>query len=118
MELSNINLTINSTMSPPVVNNTLPPLVDYSVRVIFLLIHVLYVIILLLNKELQLISLIPMHHTNIIGLLTGIHYCIWIAWTHPIFLNQALNNFLCSLSEEFWAMSKYARCYSILGRLI
>lgn len=61
-----------------------------------------------------MISLIHMHHTNFIGLLTAVHYCVWIAWITPSTGNATINNIVCSISEAFWAVTKFARSYSIL----
>ena len=112
------NFSWNSTTTAK--NETLeivqiPDFLDYACRVLCLVVHAAYFVIVLSCKDLRKISLIHMHHTNLIGLLTAIHYCIWIAWTEPSTGNEQLNDILCSISEAFWALSKFARCYSILN---
>jgi hypothetical protein len=87
---------------------------DYAARVFCLTTHVIYLLILLLNKELHECSMIQKHHTNLIGLLIGLHYCAWIGSNSPNTGNQAVNNILCYLCEVLWAISKYARGYSVL----
>lgn len=111
----NYMVSVNQTIDVKKAVETVPPVVDYSVRVVFLLVHIMYIVIVLLNKDLQRRSLVQMHHTNIIGLITGIHYCIWIAWVYPNTTSPFLDNLICRLSEALWATCKYARCYSILG---
>lgn len=109
----NISNVSNATKTPSFVVE-LPPQLDYSFRIIFLTVHSAYFIIVIFCSQLRKLSLIHMHHTNMIGLLTGIHYCIWIAWTAPNTGNPVLNLVLCRISETFWALSKFARCFSIL----
>jgi hypothetical protein len=87
---------------------------DYATRVFCLLTHLAYLLILLLNKELHERSMVQKHHTNLIGLLIGLHYCAWIGSSLPNTGNQALDVILCIISEFFWATSKYARGYSVL----
>lgn len=87
---------------------------DNITRVLLLVSHILYFIIVFLFKEFQKISYFHMTHTNLIGVLTGIHYCIWINKVLPTFEDQNLNDVLCSISEACWAIFKYARAYSIL----
>lgn len=93
---------------------SLPKEVDYSMRVIALLFHIFYFSIVFVFKELQNISFIQMHHTNLIGFITTIHYTSWIKSNAPEFNDENLNNFFCSLSEATWALTKHARAYSIL----
>lgn len=92
----------------------MPPWVDYSFRILFLVVHLAYFLVVAVFRDLQKISLIHMHHTNLIGLLSGIHYCIWIAWGQPATGNPIADDILCHISEIFWSTSKTARCYSIL----
>jgi hypothetical protein len=112
LNISEIGNTTNTIDSHVV--QMIPTVIDYTFRAICFIIHLIYFLAVLCYKELQLMSLLQMHHTNMIGLLTGLHYSIWIAWTAPATGNKILDNILCSLSEAFWAISKYARCYSIL----
>lgn len=112
VNISDIVNTTNTVDSHVI--QMIPPVIDYTFRAICFIIHLIYFLTVLCYKELQLMSLLQMHHTNVIGLLTGLHYSIWIAWTAPNTGNKILDNILCSLSEAFWAISKYARCYSIL----
>lgn len=102
----------NSSTSTLIIQ--LPPWTDYSFRIVFLLVHLAYFLVVGLFRELQKISLIHVHHTNLIGLLTGMHYCIWIAWSRPVTGDALADSILCHISEAFWALSKVARCYSIL----
>lgn len=106
----------NSSFSNTTVNLVvqLPPILDYSFRVVFLVIHAIYFVIVAIFPSLQKMSLIHVHHTNLIGLLNGIHYCIWISWNQPNTGNPAVDSFLCTFAETFWALSKFARCFSIL----
>lgn len=107
------NSSLNETLVAQKVEQ-MPPVVDYSFRGLCFVIHAIYFLIVLFTKELQKISLIHMHHTNLIGLLTGFHYSIWIAWVQPATPYPELNVVLCTISDAFWAIIKYARCYSIL----
>lgn len=106
------NSSLNETLVAQKVEQ-MPPVVDYSFRGLCFVIHAIYFLIVLFTKELQKISLIHMHHTNLIGLLTGFHYSIWIAWVQPATPYPELNVVLCTISDAFWAIIKYARCYSI-----
>ena len=92
----------------------IPPAFDYSARVFCLVIHSIYFIIVAISRDLKKMSLIHVHHVNFIGLLSSIHYCIWIAWSQPSTGNELINSVLCSISETVWALCKFARCYAIL----
>lgn len=108
------NLTNNSNGGQSSTIIQLPPWTDYSFRIIFLTVHLAYFLVVAVFRDLQKLSLIHVHHTNLIGLLTGVHYCIWIAWSRPATGDSVVDNILCHISEAFWALSKVARCYSIL----
>lgn len=108
------NTSSTTETSPTNWKIQLPPALDYTFRVIFFLVHLFYFVLVALIPSLRKISLVHMHHTNLIGLLTGLHYCIWIAWTAPSTPDPVLNTVLCELAEVFWALSKFARCFSIL----
>ena len=72
--------------------------IDNIFRVLLLATHLFYFVIVLLFREYQKISFINMHHTNVIGLLTGLHYCLWINKETIAFENQTLDNILLSLA--------------------
>lgn len=108
---SNLNST-NSSVTPNIfgfMND-----IDNASRMILLATHTLYLFIVIFFKEFQKVSYFNMTHINIIGFLTGIHYCLWINKKFPTFDDIKLNEILCSVSEVVWAVFKYARAYSIL----
>ena len=86
--------------------------IDNMTRGIMLTVHVIYFVAVSIFKDFQSIAYFNINHINLIGLLTGIHYCIWINST--IFYNQIISYSFCSISEATWAILKFARTYSIL----
>lgn len=101
---------VNRTIIPV---QQMPVFIDYSARAFCLFVHSVYFILVLSQQELRKLSLIHMHHTNILGLITGLTYCIWIPWTLPNTGNKQLDSILCSFSELLWALIKFTRSYSI-----
>ena len=87
---------------------------DTALRIIGLLIHVFYLIIVLLVKELQKRSLIYIHQVNLYGFLFMFQYVCYISSNVPTFPDPWTNDALCTLSEITWATTKYFRSYSIL----
>lgn len=87
---------------------------DITMRIVNLLSQLLYFGVVVFLKDLQCLPQIPMHHTNAIGLINAVHYCFWIMADEPKFSRQFLNDVLCTMSETLWAITKYARAYSIL----
>lgn len=106
------NWTNQSSNDASILNDAFST-IDNIFRVLLLATHLFYFVIVLLFREYQKISFINMHHTNVIGLLTGLHYCLWINKETIAFENQTLDNILCNISEASWAILKYARAYSI-----
>lgn len=87
---------------------------DNISRCILLGSHVFYFVLVLILKEFQNVSYFNVHHINLIGLFTGIHYCVWINKYSPFFINIDIIHTWCTLAEACWAILKYARTYSIL----
>ncbi|RNA35411.1 hypothetical protein BpHYR1_037189 [Brachionus plicatilis] len=87
---------------------------DMALRMANLLAQIFYFVAVIFLKDLQCLPQVPMHHTNAIGLINAIHYCFWIQADEPNFSSTFLNDFFCTLSEVLWAVTKYARAYSIL----
>lgn len=109
--MENLSFKLNDT---DLTVHSIPAFIDYTARALCLFIHIGYFFIVAFSKDLKKIPLIPMHHTNLIGLLTAIHYCIWITWNEPDTGNNTINNVLCHTSETFWALTKFSRSFSIL----
>jgi hypothetical protein len=109
-----INGSNKSSPSAGIIQQQIPPIIDAGFRVFDVLAHAIYFAFLIFYKELRTIPMFSMNHINMIGLLTGIHYCIWIPWNSPSTGNAQINALLCTISEVFWALSKFARGYAIL----
>ncbi|CAF0729871.1 unnamed protein product [Brachionus calyciflorus] len=107
------NITLNSSNITENFEFSLTNL-DYIVRFLNLFAQLFYVIAIVYLKDLQALPLVPMHHTNLIGLINAIHYCLWIISNQPDLRNDTLNEIFCSVSEATWGITKYARAYSIL----
>jgi hypothetical protein len=107
---SNISLSVNNSSSIEEIS----PLFDYATRVVCLVTHAVYLLVLIFNKELHEQSMIQKHHTNLIGLFIGVIYCAWIGSNSPNTGNQTMDAIVCAMSETLWPISKYARAYSLL----
>lgn len=107
------NLSINLTLFGHVHEPALDAL-DITLRMANLMAQIFYFVAVFFLKDLQCLPQVPMHHTNAIGLINAIHYCFWIEADQPTFSIKFLNEFFCTLSEVLWAVTKYARAYSIL----
>ena len=112
------NVTDNATNSSSdfdyQLSNVYMDNLDTALRIIGLLIHVIYLVIVLLVKELQKRSLIYIHQVNVYGFIFMFQYVCYISSNVPKFADPWTNDALCTLSEITWATTKYFRSYSIL----
>jgi hypothetical protein len=88
--------------------------IDYGVRVLGLLIHVVYFLVVFKIAEFQKRSFLYLHQVNLIGLLYCLVYTAFINSRNPNFANEWVNNFLCTWCELLWAVLKFMRIFSIL----
>lgn len=88
---------------------------DWIFRILSLLIHILYVIIVVINKKLQTRAYIYTHHVNIVSLAYILHFVSFLNnRTASYGENLDLKVFFCTLSEISWSLLAYMRTYSIL----
>ena len=112
-----LNQTTNSTPTPTPINLSLQNFLnglDNWIRVLSFLAHVLYFVVVLAHKELRVITLFLMHHTNITGLMFAVNYLAWMNQSVPNISDPILYKIVCSLAESAWVIIKFARSYSIL----
>ena len=86
---------------------------DAVLRFYSFFVHIFYFFLVCKIPELQRISLLYVHHTNVISFLFNLHYIVYYDYLHPNFADQNLNNIICTISEVAWAMLKLLRTYSI-----
>lgn len=108
-----LNSTLNRSNDSQIVNQTLN-WIDNTFRVILFISHIIYFLFVFLYKEFRNISYYQIHHSNLIGLITSIHYCLWINRTEIIKRDQPLEALLCTMAEISWILFRQARAYSIL----
>lgn len=120
-----MNQTFNATnqsqqwsnvSSIPVLRMDFVNFLDNTTRSFSLIIHTIYFIIVFTHsKQMIQLSLFHMHHVNIIGFMSALHYSMWINSVQPQFADPILNRVFCSMAETAFAVFKFTRAYSILG---
>ncbi|CAF1001316.1 unnamed protein product [Brachionus calyciflorus] len=107
----------NSSDIIPYDPNSLRPVsyFDLTIRMISLIIHIIYFIILLKVKNLQTRTYIYMHHVNFISLFYILHYVVYFN-NRTVILDHSsrIIHILCETSEIVWGVQKLLRTYSIL----
>lgn len=88
--------------------------IEMFVRVISVLIHFVYFMILFLISKFHTKPYLYLHHMNFIGFIYCLHFCFYFYYSHPQLSNPGLENLLCTLSEFLWGLLKYLRAYSLL----
>lgn len=88
---------------------------DWIFRIVSLLIHIFYFVIVLFKKQLQTRAYILMHHVNFVSLVYILHYVAFLnSRTAASGQDLDLEVALCTLSEIVWSLLSYMRTYSIL----
>ena len=87
---------------------------DYAVRVIALIIHLIYIYLMFRVKKFRNKSYFYMHFVIIISLLYCLHYTLYIGTGGPSFGSLQLNLIFCYISEQVWSILRYLRAISIL----
>lgn len=106
----------SNASSIPVLKMDFVNFLDNATRAFSLIIHTIYFIIVFTHqKQMIQLSLFHMHHVNIIGLMSALHYSMWINSVQPLFPDPILNRVFCSMAETAFAVFKFTRAYSILG---
>ncbi|RNA29407.1 hypothetical protein BpHYR1_013244 [Brachionus plicatilis] len=89
--------------------------IDWSFRIISLLVHIFYAIIVLSKKQLQTRTYVFMHHVNFVSFAYILHFVAFFdTRTASYGQNFTLEVAFCTLSEIFWSLLAYMRTYSIL----
>jgi len=70
-----MNNSTNDT-NPTLIN--LINIIEIIVRILFLTSPILYFVFVGISKELKKLTYINMHHINLKGLVTSVHFCVWI----------------------------------------
>jgi hypothetical protein len=95
---------------------------DIIIRVLLLIVHMFYFFLIFKIKQFRRLSLVYMHHSNLIGLVFNLHYLVYFDNVYPKFENLVYVDLACKISENLWALIKILRAYSIaliaLHRLI
>jgi hypothetical protein len=86
---------------------------DAVIRISSFLIHSFYFFLVFKFKIMRTKACFYTHHANFIGFLFNLHYIFYWSDIHPDLRNELFNNLICSMSEEFWAILKTLRTYSI-----
>ena len=86
---------------------------DIFIRITSFIVHMFYFFLIIKIKTLRRLSLLYMHHSNLIGLIFNLHYLIYFDKIYPKFENFFYVDLMCKLSENLWALIKMARAYSI-----
>lgn len=88
--------------------------IDYVVRVIAVLIHLIYIYFMFRVKKFRNRSYFYMHFVVIVSLLYCLHYVFYINTGGPSFGSLELNLVFCFISEQMWSILRYLRAFSIL----
>lgn len=88
--------------------------VDYTIRAMGLLVHLVYFLLLLRVVEMRKITLVYLHHVNLISFLYCVHYMFYIKTRNPNLGNDYVDDIICTLSELFWTNIKIMRIFSLL----
>ncbi|CAF0867405.1 unnamed protein product [Brachionus calyciflorus] len=115
MNFSNENLTATDRYDNVISTNFAVNYIDLIIRLLSLIIHLVYFLIILLNKPLRSITYLYMHHVNLISLVYILHYVAYFT-NRTVYLSDDLKiEFIfCTLSELTWSFLYYTRTYSIL----
>ncbi|RNA07964.1 hypothetical protein BpHYR1_002184 [Brachionus plicatilis] len=103
-------LDFNSVLTTSYVINY----IDYVVRVLSVLIHLIYIYFMFRVKKFRNRSYFYMHFLVIVSLLYCLHYAFYIGTGGPSFRSLQLNLILCYLSEQMWSVLRYLKAFSIL----
>ncbi|RNA07963.1 hypothetical protein BpHYR1_002183 [Brachionus plicatilis] len=103
-------LNFDSTLTTSYVINY----IDYVVRVLSVLIHLIYIYFMFRVKKFRNRSYFYMHFLVIVSLLYCLHYAFYIGTGGPSFRSLQLNLILCYLSEQMWSVLRYLKAFSIL----
>jgi hypothetical protein len=123
MSLSNLSVNFSNTSARLIQTNQTSVIielngidyVDYTIRVMSVLIHVLYFVSIAFLKEFQSKNIFFQHHVNFVSLLLCIHYTFFIESKFPHFDNPLVNDILCKVSEFMWMMLNFLRLYALLA---
>jgi hypothetical protein len=107
------NSNISTGTNPDYLINTLLT-IDSVVRYYGVLIHLAFVIVLGLSKDLRSRTLLYVNHATIVNSFYCIITFMYMFSDRPNFASEIINNILCSMSEIGWIFSSYIRMYSIL----
>ena len=88
--------------------------IDYSMRIVSLIIHIIYLLCIWRIKDLQTRQLLYLHHVNIIGLIYTVHYVCYIFGQSPDFGSAFANDLVCNISSMIWMITKFMRMFSLL----
>ena len=86
---------------------------DTVIRFSSAFIHIFYFWLVFKIAELRKLSLLYVHHANVISFMFNLHYLVYYHYVHPDLGDERLNEIMCVVSEVFWAMLKLLRTYSI-----
>jgi hypothetical protein len=88
--------------------------IDYSIRIISLMIHLIYIALVIEFKEFRVGSMLFLHHINIISLLYCLHYIFYIGNEQISIESNSAYGTLCYISELIWNILTFLRLYSLV----
>jgi len=88
--------------------------IDYIIRVVALLFHIAYAMVLICSRKFQKRTYIYLHNVNLIGLLYCLLYCFYIGKRAPTFESLEVRRTFCYITEMCWANLRFLRSYSLL----
>nr|QVK45853.1 G protein-coupled receptor [Proales similis] len=88
--------------------------IDYAVRSVSVVVHVVYFLMIILTRALRRCSLLYLHQLNFVGFLLSLHAAAYIGSLRPAFASEWLNEKLCFASEILWTTLGSMRSWSLL----
>lgn len=88
--------------------------VELAIKSLSLLEHLLYMLMLVLVKEMRKRGYLYVNHAAVTNVFFVFIQFAYSFGDEPNFADQRLNQVLCSISELFWPFSNYIRIYSLL----